>query len=75
MAKEIGMFTLKHTAHFLNVHPNTIRNWLRAGKIIGRKQLVSNYWYFSLNEINRLRKGRFMSELSLEEAWDLWKKY
>ena len=33
----MNLLTIKQAAELLSVHPNTIRNWIRAGKIKAMK--------------------------------------
>jgi hypothetical protein len=69
-----------HTGHAMSlvggVDRTTIYRWLREGKINGVKS-DGGYWWFSLDEINRIRvnrvvDGRFLLPLSNEEAMEFW---
>jgi len=51
------LFTLKEAAAILRVHPVTLRNWARAGKIVGVK--TGSHWKFEETALTLfIKQGR-----------------
>ena len=47
---------VNEAAEYLEVSPNTIRNWGRDGKITEYRHAVNNYRLFRRSELERIRK-------------------
>lgn len=51
------LLNARETASRLGVHENTIRNWVRSGRIIPVRQLNEHGWYrFTPEEAERVRR-------------------
>ena len=48
---------IRYVASVLGVKTRTVREWIRKGKISGFKYGISNRWFISEGEIERIRKG------------------
>jgi len=56
-----SLLTLKQVAELLNVHPNTIRNWIRDGRINSYRISSRGDRRFKQDEI-----ARFLAELDVK---------
>lgn len=48
-------YSVRQVANQLGLKTRTVREWIRAGKLLGTKYGVSNRWFVSEAEIKRLR--------------------
>lgn len=56
MSNTVEYLKVTDAAEYLDVSPNTIRNWGRDGKIAEYRHPVNNYRLFKLSELKRVRK-------------------
>lgn len=50
-------YSVRQVANQLGLKTRTVREWIRAGKLLGTKYGVSNRWFVSEAEVKRLRSG------------------
>lgn len=50
------LMQLKEVAGYVGVTPQTVRNWLKNGKIKGLRLADSGRYWFSENEVTRVYK-------------------
>jgi DNA-binding transcriptional MerR regulator len=60
------LYRVGEVAEMFDVHPNTIRKWVKVGILQSVKLPISGYNRFTVEEINRLR--REMNLPTLEES-------
>lgn len=51
----MDILTVKEVAELFGVHPETVRNWLRSGRLEGRR--VGWKWFIVREDVDRLLKG------------------
>jgi len=56
MRKRKRYMTIKEAATFLDIAPNTLRNWGASGKIDEKRHPISNYRIYEKSELARLAK-------------------
>ena len=56
MMKNAGFVSVKEAAGILDVAPNTIRAWGKAGKIPEYRHPANNYRLYKRNELEKLLK-------------------
>jgi excisionase family DNA binding protein len=61
VARKNGMLTLKEVAQILHVHPNTLRRWVKDGRIQAYRIAPRGDRRFKQEEI-----ARFLAELNAE---------
>lgn len=49
--------SVQHAAVLLDVHENTIRNWMRVGEIVAVRMPGKRLWRIPVSEIQRIRAG------------------
>lgn len=60
------LYSVKEIAQILGIHPHTLRNWDKAGKISVRRNKLNNYRVYTasdLSELIKLRGGNEKREL------------
>ena len=54
MKKINDYLTAKAASEFLGVHINTLKNWLRCGKIKAIRSPVSGYWLYDKKDLAKI---------------------
>lgn len=54
--------TVQQAAAALDVHPQTVRNWLRQGKLRGRRQSDRYGWRIPRSEVDRFIRDELLPE-------------
>lgn len=73
-----GVVLLFHTGHVMRMFDRsrrTIYHWLETGYLQGKQESPYSPWYFTLEEINRVRARKFMPELTRAEAIEFWREW
>ena len=56
MEKLSDFLRISEAAEYLGVSPNTLRNWVNAGKVAAIRHLVNDYRLFKLEDFDALLK-------------------
>ena len=68
-------FSLKHAAYMIGVSNKTVRRWVHSGRMNGFRVGGRRAWYFSLEDINRMRELYVLPSLEIDEAIVLFESY
>ncbi len=72
MAVPKVVFTLKEVAEYLNVHPDTVRRYVKRGELPAFK--IGTDWRFNKESIDRWRKAQEeRCRRALQARWDATK--
>ena len=51
------MYNIREAASIIGVQTRTIREWLKLGKIHGEKNPISKRWFFTEEEVTRIKEA------------------
>ena len=68
-------FSLKHAAYMIGVSNRTVRRWAHSGRMNGFRVGGRRSWYFSLDQINKMRELYALPSLEIDEAIVLFESY